>query len=41
MEELKQEVVMDDHKIPIEELVARLKTNAETGLTESQVSWLS
>ena len=37
MDELKQEVVMDEHKISIEDLLSRLKTNAETGLTESQV----
>uniref|UniRef100_A0A2I9LP96 Sodium/potassium-transporting ATPase subunit alpha n=1 Tax=Centruroides hentzi TaxID=88313 RepID=A0A2I9LP96_9SCOR len=36
MEDLKQEVSMDEHKIPIEELYLRLGTNPETGLTSQQ-----
>ncbi|OTF77675.1 hypothetical protein BLA29_002373 [Euroglyphus maynei] len=36
IEDLKQEVIMDEHKIIIEELVLRLKTNADTGLTNAQ-----
>jgi len=36
LEQLKEEVDTDDHRIPIEELYARLKTNPETGLTEEQ-----
>lgn len=36
MEDLKQEVSMDEHKIPIEELYIRLGTNPETGLTTQQ-----
>uniref|UniRef100_A0A1W7RAY1 Sodium/potassium-transporting ATPase subunit alpha n=1 Tax=Hadrurus spadix TaxID=141984 RepID=A0A1W7RAY1_9SCOR len=36
MEDLKQEVSMDEHKIPIEELYLRLGTNPETGLTAQQ-----
>lgn len=36
MEDLKQEVSMDEHKIPIEELYLRLGTNPETGLTTQQ-----
>ncbi|GIY85805.1 hypothetical protein CEXT_48751, partial [Caerostris extrusa] len=36
LDELKQEVDMDEHKIPIEELYSRLGTNPETGLTAMQ-----
>lgn len=36
IEDLKQEVIMDEHKIIIEELVLRLKTNADIGLTNAQ-----
>ncbi|KAK4025784.1 hypothetical protein OUZ56_014831 [Daphnia magna] len=36
MNELKQELDIDDHKIPIEELYQRLGTNPETGLTTAQ-----
>lgn len=33
VEDLKQEVNIDDHKITIEELCARFKTNVDKGLT--------
>ena len=36
LDDLKQEVAMDEHKIPLEELYSRLKTNSETGLTLAQ-----
>ena len=36
IEDLKQEVIMDEHKINEEELFQRLKTNPDTGLTFSQ-----
>ncbi|KAL3242224.1 hypothetical protein MRX96_021443 [Rhipicephalus microplus] len=36
LDDLKQEVSMDEHKIPIEELYARLGTNPATGLTSQQ-----
>ncbi|XP_050034674.1 sodium/potassium-transporting ATPase subunit alpha isoform X2 [Dermacentor andersoni] len=36
LDDLKQEVHMDEHKIPIEELYARLGTNPATGLTSQQ-----
>ncbi|XP_013776408.1 sodium/potassium-transporting ATPase subunit alpha-like [Limulus polyphemus] len=36
LEDLKQEVQMDQHKIPIEELLARLNTSTEKGLTSQQ-----
>lgn len=36
LDDLKQEVVMDEHKIILEELFSRLKTNPDTGLTYSQ-----
>lgn len=36
LDELKQEVIMDEHKISVEELFSRLKTNSDSGLTFSQ-----
>lgn len=36
IEELKQEVIMDEHKISVDELFLRLKTNPDSGLTFSQ-----
>lgn len=36
LDDLKQEVNMDEHKIPVEELYARLGTNPATGLTTQQ-----
>ncbi|GFS90914.1 hypothetical protein NPIL_673221 [Nephila pilipes] len=36
LDELKQEVDMDEHKIGVEELYSRLGTNPETGLTAMQ-----
>ena len=36
LNELKQELDIDFHKIPIEELCKRLGTNLETGLTTAQ-----
>ncbi|GFR07814.1 hypothetical protein TNCT_711131 [Trichonephila clavata] len=36
LEELKQEVTMDEHKIPIHELCSRLSTNIEKGLSVEQ-----
>nr|AAB02615.1 Na,K-ATPase alpha subunit [Caenorhabditis elegans] len=36
LHDLKQEVKMDEHIVPIEELVARLGTNLETGLTRQK-----
>ncbi|KAG8182327.1 hypothetical protein JTE90_004094 [Oedothorax gibbosus] len=36
LDELKQEVDMDEHKISVEELYSRLGTNPETGLTAMQ-----
>ena len=36
IDELKQEVVMDEHKISLDELFARLKTDPDTGLTFEQ-----
>lgn len=36
MDDLKQELEMDEHVIPIEELVQRLGTNLHTGLTTAQ-----
>jgi len=36
IEDLKQEVIMDEHKIIFDELYVRLKTNPDTGLTFSQ-----
>jgi len=38
MDELKQELDMDEHKIAIEELVVRLKTNINTGHTTAQAA---
>lgn len=35
VENLKQEVNLDDHKITLEELCARFKTSIEHGLTEA------
>ncbi|KAI1701468.1 e1-E2 ATPase domain-containing protein [Ditylenchus destructor] len=34
--DLKQEVSMDEHQIPLEELVQRYETNVETGLTTAK-----
>ncbi|VDM01727.1 unnamed protein product [Schistocephalus solidus] len=36
MHELKQEIEMDEHRISLDELYARLGTNPETGLTSEQ-----
>ncbi|VDL98728.1 unnamed protein product [Schistocephalus solidus] len=36
MQELKQELEMDEHRISLDELYARLGTNPETGLTSEQ-----
>jgi sodium/potassium-transporting ATPase subunit alpha len=36
LDDLKQEVSMDEHKISIEELYARLNSNPDTGLTATQ-----
>uniref|UniRef100_A0A915JUM7 Cation-transporting P-type ATPase N-terminal domain-containing protein n=1 Tax=Romanomermis culicivorax TaxID=13658 RepID=A0A915JUM7_ROMCU len=36
LEDLKQEVSMDEHTMPLEELIQRLGTNPNTGLTEEQ-----
>nr|XP_002737354.1 PREDICTED: sodium/potassium-transporting ATPase subunit alpha-1 isoform X1 [Saccoglossus kowalevskii] len=36
LEELKQEIEIDDHKIPFDELYARYQTNPNTGLTTAQ-----
>ncbi|CAB3397184.1 unnamed protein product [Caenorhabditis bovis] len=38
--DLKQEVSMDEHTIPLEELIARLGTNVETGLTRARAAEL-
>lgn len=40
LEDLKQEVIMDEHKISIEELFMRLKTNSDTGLTNAQAKFV-
>jgi hypothetical protein len=37
LEELKQEVEMEEHQIPIEELVEKLGTDIHKGLTDEQV----
>ena len=37
LNELKQELDIDFHKIPISDLYQRLGTNADTGLTNAQV----
>lgn len=37
LDDLKKELVMDEHKIPLEELAARYGTNMEQGLKEDQV----
>ncbi|XP_022254094.1 sodium/potassium-transporting ATPase subunit alpha-like isoform X1 [Limulus polyphemus] len=36
LEDLKQEVSMDQHKIPVDELLGRLNTNLDRGLTSQQ-----
>lgn len=36
LEDLKKEVEMDEHKIPLEELVRRLKTDTSKGLSSDQ-----
>jgi len=36
MDDLKQELELDEHKIPIEELYQRLQTNPETGLSSAE-----
>ena len=36
MDSLKQELEIDDHKVPIADLYRRLKTNPDTGLTSTQ-----
>jgi sodium/potassium-transporting ATPase subunit alpha len=36
-EDLKKELQMDEHIIPMEDLFARLESNAETGLTTAKV----
>ncbi|CAI5449972.1 unnamed protein product [Caenorhabditis angaria] len=38
LNDLKQEVKMDEHTIPIEELVTRLGSNLETGLTRAKAA---
>ena len=35
IEELKQEVMMDEHKICVDDLILRLKTNSEIGLSNA------
>ena len=37
LNELKQELDIDFHKVPLSDLYQRLGTNAETGLTNAQV----
>ena len=37
-DDMVKEVEMDDHKIPIEEVVARYSTHLETGLTDDKVA---
>lgn len=41
MHELKQELEMDEHKISLDELYARLGTNPESGLTSEQAKYVS
>lgn len=36
LDDLKQELDMDEHSVPIEDLLARLNTKVETGLTQEQ-----
>ncbi|KAI6188034.1 Sodium/potassium-transporting ATPase subunit alpha [Aphelenchoides besseyi] len=38
LDDLKREVQMDEHKIPINELIARLETNVDEGLTTNQAN---
>ncbi|XP_076802406.1 sodium/potassium-transporting ATPase subunit alpha-3-like isoform X2 [Clavelina lepadiformis] len=38
MDDLKKELEMDEHKIPMEELLIRLNTNLEKGLTKQQAA---
>ncbi|KAI6234074.1 Sodium/potassium-transporting ATPase subunit alpha [Aphelenchoides fujianensis] len=38
LDDLKKEVQMDEHKIPLNELLARLQTNADQGLTTDQAT---
>lgn len=40
LEDLKQEVIMDEHKISVEELFMRLKTNSDTGLANAQAKFV-
>lgn len=37
LDDLKQELDMDEHKIPLEELYARLNTDPENGLKSEEV----
>ena len=39
-ESLKKEVTIDEHKIPLEELVERYQTNVETGLSAQKAQEL-
>src|SRR5579863_3613174 len=36
LDDLKQELEIDDHKIPLNQLLSRHQTNTETGLSPSQ-----
>ena len=36
-DDMVKEVEMDDHKIPIEDVVARYSTNLQSGLTDAKV----
>ncbi|XP_054760297.2 sodium/potassium-transporting ATPase subunit alpha-3-like isoform X1 [Lytechinus pictus] len=38
LEELKKEMEFDDHKIPMDDLIGRLKTNIDRGLTQDQAA---
>lgn len=40
IDELKQEVIMDEHKISVEELFTRYKTNADLGITFAQAKYV-